>query len=277
MFSDDALSEELVLKGGNAVNLVYNFGSRSSLDIDLSIPRDFQDLDRVRERVFYALRNRFSAMGLTVFDEGFEERPLAATEGRRPTWGGYEISFKLIPTSYARDIHLELERMRREAVEMGPAHERIFRIHISTFEYCANKTQADLEAYTIYVYTPAMLACEKLRAICQQMPEYLLRTYKTARARDFYDIHAVVTRAGLDMAAEDQLDLTRHIFGAKMVPLDLIPKIAQSREFHRPDWASVRQAVSGELKEFDFYFDFVVEQARLLEPLWNVDPPVAIE
>lgn len=37
MFSDDALFEQLVLKGGNALNLVYKFGSRASIDVDFSL------------------------------------------------------------------------------------------------------------------------------------------------------------------------------------------------------------------------------------------------
>ena len=38
-----------------------------------------------------------------------------------------------------------------------------------------------------------MIAIEKLRATCQQMPEYGIRGAATQRARDFYDIHLIVT------------------------------------------------------------------------------------
>jgi hypothetical protein len=37
MFSDDVLFGKLVLKGGNAISLVYTYGARSSLDVDFSI------------------------------------------------------------------------------------------------------------------------------------------------------------------------------------------------------------------------------------------------
>ena len=47
----------------------------------------------------------------------------------------------------------------------------------------------ELDDYTIYVYSPTMIAIEKLRAICQQMPEYALQRRPSARARDFYDIY----------------------------------------------------------------------------------------
>jgi hypothetical protein len=40
------------------------------------------------------------------------------------------------------------------------------------------------------------------------------------------------------------------------------------REFHRPDWAAVVDSTAGPLHDFDFYFDFVVAQAKRLETLW---------
>lgn len=40
LFSDDELMEKFVLKGGNALDVVYNIGTRSSVNIDLSIPDD---------------------------------------------------------------------------------------------------------------------------------------------------------------------------------------------------------------------------------------------
>jgi predicted nucleotidyltransferase component of viral defense system len=36
LFSDDELYEQIVLKGGNALNLVYGLSSRTSLDLDFS-------------------------------------------------------------------------------------------------------------------------------------------------------------------------------------------------------------------------------------------------
>src|SRR5512146_1421142 len=45
MFSDDVLFGRLVLKGGNAISLVYGYGTRGSLDVDFSIDGDFDDLE----------------------------------------------------------------------------------------------------------------------------------------------------------------------------------------------------------------------------------------
>ena len=55
LFSDDQLFEQIVLKGGNALNLVYGLSPRTSLDLDFSMESDFTDLDDTRKRVFRAV------------------------------------------------------------------------------------------------------------------------------------------------------------------------------------------------------------------------------
>jgi hypothetical protein len=109
---------------------------------------------------------------------------------------------------------------------------------------------------------------EKLRAICQQLPDYEARANKTARARDFYDIHALVTQAGVNLASDENLELTRNMFAAKDVPLELLAKIKDSKEQHRPDWPSVVAAVSGPLMTYDDYFKFVVDRIESMKTLW---------
>jgi hypothetical protein len=112
----------------------------------------------------------------------------------------------------------------------------------------------------VYVYSLEMIAIEKLRAICQQMPEYTLGTH-SARARDFYDIHRIVTNNNIDLTTAANLALVRSIFAAKGVPAALLNEISKHREFHRPDWPAVEASISGEHDTFDSYFDFVVELA----------------
>ena len=189
MFSDDVLFEQLVLKGGNAINLVYEFGKRVSLDVDFSLESDFSDVEGIKERIFRALKGRFGAAGVTVFDEAFELRPSLTSAGPEDKWGGYEVRFKLMPTENFQGIGDDIEKARREALVIGPSQQKVFKLQISKFEYCAPKREVQFDEYAIYVYTPWMLAVEKLRAICQQMPEYTRRVNPRARARDFYDIH----------------------------------------------------------------------------------------
>jgi hypothetical protein len=67
--------------------------------------------------------------------------------------------------------------------------------------------------------------------------------------------------------------LLKLIFEAKRVPVELLGKIGGFREFHRADFKSVVDTVKPgvALQDFDFYFDFLLQQAdRLLKALGNV-------
>jgi predicted nucleotidyltransferase component of viral defense system len=268
MFSDDTLMEQLVLKGGNALALVYGFGGRTSIDVDLSIDGDFEDFEDTRTRIFQSLRKRFVAAGYVLVDEKFEPRPAIQGIRHDKKWGGYIVEFKLIPEARHRELQGDVDAIRRNALVTGPLERKIFRIEFSKYEFCKGKVEAALDDYTVYVYTPEMIAVEKLRAICQQMPEYEQRMNKTARARDFYDIYVLITKAGVDLSSPENMELARNIFAAKNVPLELIERIGKSKEQHKPDWPSVEAAVTGLLEGFDYYFDFVVEKTLALKALW---------
>ena len=138
MFSDDTLFNQLALKGGNALNLVYRLGSRSSVDVDLSLENDFANMDDSRERIFRGLRDRFAEVGLVVFDEKFERRPQNANSAD-DKWGGYQVEFKLMDRAKHESMGANLERVRREALSIGPGDQRIFRIQISKYEFCQGK------------------------------------------------------------------------------------------------------------------------------------------
>ena len=49
LFADNALVQQLVLKGGNLLDVVYGISTRPSRDIDLSICGEVEDLDHFRE------------------------------------------------------------------------------------------------------------------------------------------------------------------------------------------------------------------------------------
>ncbi len=263
--SDDDLVERLVLKGGNALEIVHRIGERASLELDFSVDGDLEDLEDVRRRLFQALRDRFDSVGLILFDERLDPRPEGSETAR---WGGYVAQFKLIERDRYRQLNGDLDAMRREAHVSGPAHQRVFTIEISKFEYCEGKMEAQVDEYTCYVYTLAMIATEKLRAICQQMPDYPKRRNPTPRARDFYDIEVIVNYGGVSLVAEESLVLVQRMFEIKEVPIRLLARIGAYREFHRQDWPAVQNAVRVKLRDFDYYFDFVLGQARhVLEAL----------
>jgi hypothetical protein len=264
MFSDDEFMQRFVLKGGNALDLVLHVGTRSSMDIDLSMENDFDnaDLADVRQRLEDQLRISFRPEHYEVFDVQLEPMPEKLSPDLASFWGGYTLTFKLIDAERYHEFVRDLEGMRRNAVQIGPKGK--FQIDISKFEYCQPKKAQDFEGYRIFVYTPEMVVCEKLRAICQQMPEYgpvIKRTRPpTARARDFLDIHAVTSQLGVNMLDGANLLLLRRIFEVKRVPIELLGKMEKYLGFHRPDFEAVKASVKPgvELREFDYYFNYVV-------------------
>ncbi len=274
---DPELFEQLVLKGGNALALVHGIGLRASVDLDYSMEREAADADALGRRIFEALRGRLAALGLVVFDERFAPRPRRPAGVEQQAWGGYTAAFKLIARERYEALIGAAEQIRRESLSVTgePQAGRNFRIEISTFEYCEGKACEDLEGGSrCYVYTPAMIAAEKLRSLCQQMGEYGRRAHTAPRARDFYDLHALLTEGRVELSEDATHQLVRAVFDVKKVPTRLLAHVEEYREYHRSDWAAVLNAIpSGRPRLYDFYVDFVIAEVRKLQPLWVVDTP----
>lgn len=274
MFADDDLLDILVLKGGNAMDLVHRVSSRASVDLDFSMKADL-DHEAALPKMERALQRTFSNHGYHAFDIRLKARPGEMPDELAAFWGGYLVEFKLISKARAADLERNLEQMRREAIKLGEGSK--FTIDISRHEYIEDKEPHDLDGYTIYVYSPMMIVCEKLRAICQQMPSYgqviQRSTPGTQRARDFVDIEALVKKFDLDIASENATLMLSEIFQAKRVPLSYLGEISSRavREFHKLGFpavvATMRPGV--EIKSFDDYFDFVSAEVSKLKPLWN--------
>jgi predicted nucleotidyltransferase component of viral defense system len=270
MFSDDELMERLVLKGGNALELIHEMSTRASVDVDFSMADDFppEKRNEYLGRVERALKSTFQLEGYEVFDVKMQEQPRGITPDMADFWGGYSVEFKLSERVKYLQFSKDLEQLRRNAVQLGDSTK--FHIDISRFEYTVGKERRELKGHEIFVYSPTMIVCEKLRAICQQMPEYDLVVKRTrtvvgrARARDFLDIHTLVSKCNLDLTGEQNLSLLRKVFGAKRVPLELLERIEGYRETHRQDFPDVLSTLKVGLKaeSFDVYFDFVLEVAR---------------
>ncbi len=273
MFSDDALMDRLVLKGGNALDLIHQVSARASVNIDLSMDSDFTagELSEVKKRMENALQATFRPEGLEVFDVRLDERPPKITADLVDFWGGYGIEFKLIESNRYKEFENDIEALRRNAIPLGQGTK--FSIEISKHEYTIGKAEVDFDGYSVFVYTPEMIACEKLRAICQQMNEYSSVVKRkrpgTARARDFIDIERVISACSIDLATEENRVLLASVFAAKRVKLWLLRNVAAYREFHRQNYNAVAAAIKPgvKLKEFDFYVDFVISLIKRLEPL----------
>ena len=274
LFSDSLLLERLVLKGGNLLDLVYRVSSRSSMDIDLSIDGDFaESADKLRNRIEKALASSFSDAGLTVFDVNLRDVPPEITENMKAFWGGYKIDFKIIEATRFDALRGDIEILRRNCLSVGERGSTKFKIDISKYEHCVGKQLADVDGYTIYTYSPSMFVCEKLRAICQQMPAYvqLVHNHPSARSRDFLDIYLVAEAFPQDPSSSEFRSLLRSTFNAKRVPLSLLNEIARSRDFHSDDFVSVVDTVKPgqNIQAFNFYFEYVLRFYERLESFWD--------
>ena len=205
LFSDDMLMNTFVLKGGNAINLVYGLSDRSSIDIDVSMPSDFlpEQLENIRHRLEKALIKTFSDHKLEVFDVLLKAQPKIPRANVKDFWGGYHLTFKVIEQ---RKDELPLESKRKQALLLGPDRSASFKVDISKFEYCEPKEARTFDDYTIYVYSPVMIVYEKLRAVCQQISSYAETVHQQPRQRardfDFYFDYVVGLADRLHAARE---------------------------------------------------------------------------
>lgn len=273
LVSDQELFERLVLKGGSAIELVHGVGMRSSVDLDFSIEGDFSptELGGMQERLGALLASVFTPRGLRVFDVRFRPKPLDVSPDLAAFWGGYGLEFKLSLAADAERFHSDQEALRLNAQVVGPAQRKTFAVDISRHEYCGEKEEKSVEGHSVFVYSPRLIVSEKLRAICQQMPEYcaiVRRKHSSPRARDFFDITNLVERFAFRTATAEFLELTRTVFKAKRVPIELLWQIEGTKEFHRPDFQAVLDTVPpGTLiHDFDYYFGAVVALTDGLKP-----------
>lgn len=278
LVSDDELVQRLVLKGGNALWLVHGQHARASFDIDFSMADAFEPerLTDVEERIRYHLERTFAQVEHVVFDVTLRAQPQVVSADLEPFWGGYSLEFKLISRQLSLKLNEQLEEMRRQAIPSRPGGRARFEIDISRHEYVEGKAATEIDHYTVFVYTPAMIVSEKLRAICQQSVEYVrfVRGHRASRARDFFDIYNTVGRFDIDLTTDDGLRLIRNMFGAKSVPLRLLLQVESDRALHRQSWPAVQSTVNPliTLRSFDSYFDYVLEMCNELARCIGVSP-----
>jgi hypothetical protein len=218
------------------------------------------------------LSETLSIDGLYVFDVRVRNRPSRKPVKQEAFWGGYEIEFKVIDQDKHNELGDCLDSLRRNAAVVSPGQKRKLFIHISKFEYCANKEKRELGGIIISVYSPIMVICEKLRAICQQRPEYrrIVPSHsRTERARDFLDIYDLFSSFKIEWGSKKNNDILRSIFEAKRVPIGYLKKIHIDKAFHGHGYEAVKATVHAgvELRDFGYYFEFVLKKCKDLETL----------
>ena len=270
LFSDDDLMDLFVLKGGNALEIAYKVHSRASMDIDVSLESDFEELgftiDEVETKIMKSMKGAFEDSDYIVFDFKMSKRPLKLAPELDKKWGGYAVEFKVIREEQAAKAGHDLEKMRKTSLAVAGTKKNM-KIDISKYEYVSPATEAEIDDYVVRVYTPRMIVMEKLRAICQQLPEYqaIMRSSISPRPRDFYDIYVICTTMDehLDLSEDENWEMLQNFFSIKEVPLSFLLQVEeqQTRDFHEQEFSSVRDTVhqKEELQDFDFYYNFVVQ------------------
>lgn len=138
----------------------------------------------------------------------------------------------------------------------------IFTVDISSYEYIEEAIKTDLDGTVLLVYTPEMIVLEKLRALCQSIPEYqtvIASANVKGRARDYYDIWNICQYHQIDFKSPKNQHLLSEIFNAKRVPVDFLDLLETYKDLQKQNWNSVEDTLSVDNKGFDFYFDFVMD------------------
>lgn len=274
----EQLFELLVLKGGNALALIYELGGRASLDLDFSLASDDLKAPELSRLMWEALEVGLGKSGLRPFDWKMVTKPKNPPADHDEAWGGYLATFKVISERRWLELSGDLRAAQREAIGTSSgthSPKRNFRLELSRNEMCAGDLATETkEGFRVRVYTLEMLAAEKLRSLCQQMKEYEIQKAPCPRARDYYDIYHLTTEGGVNLASESNQALLLAVFAAKKVPIALIGKLPIYHEYHGQEWPRVQDSIPAEQeRDFAFYSSALDRVVRRLEPFWKKNPP----
>lgn len=272
LVSDDDLLEKLVLKGGNAINLIHKISERASVDIDMSMKTDFsvEELKKVKVRIQNLLKITFNDYNYEIIDYKFKEKPGKIHPGVRHFWGGYDIEFKILRKEDFNSTNSEVQR-RNKAIVIKENNSTKFSIDISKFEFTDGKIEDEIDGYMLYAYSPEMIVCEKIRAICQQLEDYKEVTKSftaTSRARDFFDIYILIDHFKIDLKEKDNIELLKSILHAKKVPFSYLERIQEMKSLHESSFPVVRDTITNKekLESFDFYFVYLIKIIKEIYP-----------
>jgi hypothetical protein len=273
LFFDDYLLSKIVLKGGNALVHVHRLIDRTSLDIDVSIRGDLdKTLEELESTLVSSFQKVFDSEDLVIFDTRFFKKPGRSSSKDLDTfWGGYAFEFKVISKEDHQRIGKNVEKLRRESLIIDALSRKSFCIDFSKQEHCDPSVEVEFESRKIVVYTPLLIAIEKLRAICQQQTDYqtIVPTMKRApRPRDFFDIHMILESQNLgnEILTKRAYQILKEVFNAKRVPLSYLHVLEDSRDFHEAGFAQLLASIPRgvDILPFGFYFDYTLKIVRAL-------------
>ena len=277
-FFSDAYPEcgELVFKGGSALEMFYNH-PRHSRDMDFSIPDIISEdkLEECKKWLEQTLIETFSEQNFKVTRFRWDEQTPHKRHEGIPFFRGHKIvvdvidiqKYEMLKNKY-RDRSSSFKRALNDPNNIIKCE-----IQISEMEYTEHSEIREVEGVIVKVYSPVMIVSEKLRAICQHTPSYYLHILGrgvdnlSPRVRDFYDIYKVCERYKINWKDPTNLEILEAIFKVKKVPLDFLKNLdtdeIRSMHFNKGEYQKLKDTVKErEIKEFDFYYNYVVKLAR---------------
>ncbi len=180
----------------------------------------------------------------------------------------------MISEEVARKLNNDIKRLRVQSLPIDAgSQKRKFSIEISKFEYIENYKKLKYDGMNILVYSPLLLAIEKLRALFQQHPDYIYisNNAKRSRSKDLYDIWTICDYYTIKLSGH--LDIVQEVFKAKQVSLELLNDLEAMRDLHRASWEDVELSVGMEIQDFDFYFKYVNKYSKDLYSQWKKNSP----
>lgn len=267
LFSDDDLAETFALKGGSALELIYKISTRASIDIDVSMKNDFPEdqLPIIEEKLKTAFSYTFDEHGYNILDFSLTPRPLNKHPYVDIFWGGYRIEFKIHKSNMTTN---DIELLRKTAEPITLSGGRTFSIDISKYEYLGATKKIELDDYFIYVYTLELIVYEKLRALCQQLPDYPINKgrFKKARTRDFYDIYTIMNNSRVTFNSID-INMLKEVFQQKKVPIEFIFLIEKYKKNFSENLSELLETLPSQARQnfnFDKYFSFTINGIKTL-------------
>ena len=252
IYSTPLPSETLFLKGGSAMRLFDNLTSRLSIDADFSVHTDIDNESKFFQDLKSSVGARFRKEGFDIIDFKWEKKPKKIPAKYPNWWGGWLCEFKLVAFQHRGKA---IETKRRNALIPDEANSSKVTVEISKHEYCGKKRTKTIQGVKIFGYSRELLVLEKIRAICQQHPDYKYRSSKS-RARDFYDIFELTANIGDGFKSRCSSEIEK-VFHAKEVPLKILASLwdADFIDEQRQGFDAVKDTVSGEIHDFDVYVE----------------------
>ena len=264
IYSSPQLAQMMLLKGGSAMRLFDGLDARLSIDADFSVNEPIQNKAAVFGEMDRSLVQTFGRLGWDVIDFRPVRKPEKLRAGFPDWWGGWACEFKLVEKIHAGKT---LETRRRNALIPEGANAATISLDFSEHEFCGESRTMILHGTTILAYSRELLVVEKLRAICQQHPEYAYRQRDRNRARDFFDIHSLTVDVDGKFIDRCRSHL-QAVFEAKEVPLWILGALWDEAfvDEHRRGFDQVRDTVRGTIASFEVYLEHVRFLVRDLCP-----------